>query len=489
MFSPKLKKVIAGIVCLAFTVTNGSYAVEILNDGGQRQTVVERTKQYAGTLDLTEVRHKAEQAFQSSVKTGDGGVATLSGMQAKCNGFTTSSCGLACCGKQECDTICTANYMSAHGKETCTDPITTSPCGMSCCGKEDCEWICQNYRIKLNDGDKCNGYIKTPTGENCCGYDECMAKACNGKTKVVRKDDGKEVECCGEENCYDIMCDYTEKVQDVAGTVQDCCGRDDCNAKYCQNQTSVDSKVVPGKKNIACCGAADCHNKACENYTTTNTPVGQVECCGYEDCHNKECQGRTSAIDKDGNTVECCGIEQCGNISEEKTYEEPAKDACCTKIAAYSEEFTTPVTGKSCRELVSRKDCIIKESGPTESGTGQPPKWTCSVSCPESEHCTDGIRTGYQQFVWETTASGSNWNPEQCPPEATYKKGECQTICGGTTGCKTICKNICEKVTCSSDTNATKICEEYECGTAGCSCKRYKTVTPSDSGGIHVIVH
>ena len=191
----------------------------------------------------------------------------------------------------------------------------------------------------------------------------------------------------------------------------------------------------------------------------------------------------------DGNTVECCGIEQCGNISEEKTYEEPAKDACCTKIAAYSEEFTTPVTGKSCRELVSRKDCIIKESGPTESGTGQPPKWTCSVSCPESEHCTDGIRTGYQQFVWETTASGSNWNPEQCPPEATYKKGECQTICGGTTGCKTICKNICEKVTCSSDTNATKICEEYECGTAGCSCKRYKTVTPSDSGGIHVIVH
>ena len=306
MFSPKLKKVIAGIVCLAFTVTNGSYAVEILNDGGQRQTVVERTKQYAGSLDLTEVRHKAEQAFQSSVKTGDGGVATLSGMQAKCNGFTTSSCGLACCGKQECDTICTANYMSAHGKETCTDPITTSPCGMSCCGKEDCEWVCQNYRIKLNDGDKCNGYIKTPTGENCCGYDECMAKTCNGKTKVVRKDDGKEVECCGDENCYDIMCDYTEKVQDVAGTVQNCCGRDDCNAKYCQNQTSVDSKVVPGKKNIACCGAADCHNKACENYTTTNTPVGQVECCGYEDCHNKECQGRTSAIDKDGNTVTCC---------------------------------------------------------------------------------------------------------------------------------------------------------------------------------------
>ena len=431
MFSPKLKKVIAGIVCLAFTVTNGSYAVEILNDGGQRQTVVERTKQYAGSLDLTEVRHKAEQAFQSSVKTGDGGVATLSGMQAKCNGFTTSSCGLACCGKQECDTICTANYMSAHGKETCTDPITTSPCGMSCCGKEDCEWVCQNYRIKLNDGDKCNGYIKTPTGENCCGYDECMAKTCNGKTKVVRKDDGKEVECCGDENCYDIMCDYTEKVQDVAGTVQNCCGRDDCNAKYCQNQTSVDSKVVPGKKNIACCGAADCHNKACENYTTTNTPVGQVECCGYEDCHNKECQGRTSAIDKDGNTVECCGIEQCGNISEEKVYKDPAPEACCTTRAAYSHEF---VQETSCGK--PDVGCTMSQSGPTFPTTGSGPKFTCIETCSETQICRAGTKIGYQQYAWETP---SGWSSSQCPPDAVYKKQECQTVFGGSTGCRTCC--------------------------------------------------
>ena len=466
MFSPKLKKVIAGIVCLAFTVTNGSYAVEILNDGGQRQTVVERTKQYAGSLDLTEVRHKAEQAFQSSVKTGDGGVATLSGMQAKCNGFTTSSCGLACCGKQECDTICTANYMSAHGKETCTDPITTSPCGMSCCGKEDCEWVCQNYRIKLNDGDKCNGYIKTPTGENCCGYDECMAKTCNGKTKVVRKDDGKEVECCGDENCYDIMCDYTEKVQDVAGTVQDCCGRDDCNAKYCQNQTSVDSKVVPGKKNIACCGAADCHNKACENYTTTNTPVGQVECCGYEDCHNKECQGRTSAIDKDGNTVECCGIEQCGNISEEKVYKDPAPEACCTTRAAYSHEF---VQETSCGK--PDVGCTMSQSGPTFPTTGSGPKFTCIETCSETQICRAGTKIGYQQYAWETP---SGWSSSQCPPDAVYKKQECQTVCGGTTGCRTICKNICETIKCSGDAvkkDASNVCTgTVSCGTSGCHC-------------------
>ena len=466
MFSPKLKKVIAGIVCLAFTVTNGSYAVEILNDGGQRQTVVERTKQYAGTLDLTDVRHKAEQAFQSSVKTGDGGVATLSGMQAKCNGFTTSSCGLACCGKQECDTICTANYMSAHGKETCTDPITTSPCGMSCCGKEDCEWVCQNYRIKLNDGDKCNGYIKTPTGENCCGYDECMAKTCNGKTKVVRKDDGKEVECCGEENCYDIMCDYTEKVQDVAGTVQDCCGRDDCNAKYCQNQTSVDSKVVPGKKNIACCGAADCHNKACENYTTTNTPVGQVECCGYEDCHNKECQGRTSAIDKDGNTVECCGIEQCGNISEEKVYEDPAPEACCTTRAAYTHEF---VQETSCGK--PDVGCTMSQSGPTFPTTGSGPKFTCIETCSETQICRAGTKIGYQQYAWE---SPSGWSSSQCPPDAVYKKQECQTVCGGTTGCRTICKNICETIKCSGDAvkkDDSNVCTgTVSCGTSGCHC-------------------
>ena len=466
MFSPKLKKVIAGIVCLAFTVTNGSYAVEILNDGGQRQTVVERTKQYAGTLDLTEVRHKAEQAFQSSVKTGDGGVATLSGMQAKCNGFTTSSCGLACCGKQECDTICTANYMSAHGKETCTDPITTSPCGMSCCGKEDCEWVCQNYRIKLNDGDKCNGYIKTPTGENCCGYDECMAKTCNGKTKVVRKDDGKEVECCGDENCYDIMCDYTEKVQDVAGTVQNCCGRDDCNAKYCQNQTSVDSKVVPGKKNIACCGAADCHNKACENYTTTNTPVGQVECCGYEDCHNKECQGRTSAIDKDGNTVECCGIEQCGNISEEKVYKDPAPEACCTTRAAYSHEF---VQETSCGK--PDVGCTMSQSGPTFPTTGSGPKFTCIETCSETQICRAGTKIGYQQYAWETP---SGWSSSQCPPDAVYKKQECQTVCGGTTGCRTICKNICETIKCSGDAvnkDDSNVCTgTVSCGTSGCHC-------------------
>ena len=466
MFSPKLKKVIAGIVCLAFTVTNGSYAVEILNDGGQRQTVVERTKQYAGSLDLTEVRHKAEQAFQSSVKTGDGGVATLSGMQAKCNGFTTSSCGLACCGKQECDTICTANYMSAHGKETCTDPITTSPCGMSCCGKEDCEWVCQNYRIKLNDGDKCNGYIKTPTGENCCGYDECMAKTCNGKTKVVRKDDGKEVECCGDENCYDIMCDYTEKVQDVAGTVQNCCGRDDCNAKYCQNQTSVDSKVVPGKKNIACCGAADCHNKACENYTTTNTPVGQVECCGYEDCHNKECQGRTSAIDKDGNTVECCGIEQCGNISEEKVYEDPAPEACCTTRAAYTHEF---VQETSCGK--PDVGCTMSQSGPTFPTTGSGPKFTCIETCSETQICRAGTKIGYQQYAWE---SPSGWSSSQCPPDAVYKKQECQTVCGGTTGCRTICKNICETIKCSGDAvkkDDSNVCTgTVSCGTSGCHC-------------------
>lgn len=466
MFSPKLKKVIAGIVCLAFTVTNGSYAVEILNDGGQRQTVVERTKQYAGSLDLTEVRHKAEQAFQSSVKTGDGGVATLSGMQAKCNGFTTSSCGLACCGKQECDTICTANYMSAHGKETCTDPITTSPCGMSCCGKEDCEWVCQNYRIKLNDGDKCNGYIKTPTGENCCGYDECMAKTCNGKTKVVRKDDGKEVECCGDENCYDIMCDYTEKVQDVAGTVQNCCGRDDCNAKYCQNQTSVDSKVVPGKKNIACCGAADCHNKACENYTTTNTPVGQVECCGYEDCHNKECQGRTSAIDKDGNTVTCCGIEQCGNISEEKVYEDPAPEACCTTRAAYTHEF---VQETSCGK--PDVGCTMSQSGPTFPTTGSGPKFTCIETCSETQICRAGTKIGYQQYAWETP---SGWSSSQCPPDAVYKKQECQTVCGGTTGCRTICKNICEKIKCSGDAvkkDDSNVCTgTVSCGTSGCHC-------------------
>ena len=55
------------------------------------------------------------------------------------------------------------------------------------------------------------------------------------------------------------------------------------------------------------------------------------------------------------------------------------------------------------------------------------------------------------------------------------KKGECQTICGGTTGCRTICKNICEKIKCSDD-NATVNKDDNECtgtvscGTSGCHC-------------------
>ena len=468
MISFRLKKVIVGITCIAFMSSNLSFATEVLKDTGQRQTVIERTKQYSGNVDAAQIRLNAERAFQSQIKNGNGGAASLSGMQSKCGSYTNSKCGLACCGKEECDSICTANISLTHGNETCTEPVTTSWCGMSCCGEKDCANVCINYRtltdIDLNQN-KCGGYIKTSTGQDCCGIDDCRNKSCGGQTKTTRIDDGEEVDCCGAQNCSDIRCDYEHSVQDIDGNVVACCGVSNCYSQYCKGQTKVNSKVSD-EKNIDCCGPADCHNKECGGYVVTNTPVGQVECCGYEDCHNKECQGRTSAIDKDGNTVECCGIEQCGNISEEKVYEDPAPEACCTTRAAYTHEF---VQETSCGK--PDVGCTMSQSGPTFPTTGSGPKFKCIETCSKTQICRAGTKIGYQQYAWE---SPSGWSSSQCPPDAVYKKQECQTVCGGTTGCRTICKNICETIKCSGDAvkkDDSNVCTgTVSCGTSGCHC-------------------
>ena len=167
----------------------------------------------------------------------------------------------------------------------------------------------------------------------------------------------------------------------------------------------------------------------------------------------------------DGNTVECCGIEQCGNISEEKVYEDPAPGACCTTRAAYTHEF---VQETSCGK--PDKGCTMSQSGPTFPTTGSGPKFKCIETCSETQICRAGIKIGYQQYAWED----SPWSSQKCPSGATYKKRDCQTVCGGTTGCRTICKNICEKVTCSSDTttnNNSNVCTgTVSCGTSGCKC-------------------
>ena len=451
MISFRLKKVIVGITCIAFITSNLSLATEVLKDTGQRQTVIERTKQYSGNIDATKIRLNAERAFQSQIKNGNGGVASLSGMQSKCGSYTNSKCGLACCGKEECESICTANISLTHGNETCTEPVTTSWCGMSCCGEKDCANVCINYRT-LTDIDlsqnKCGGYIKTSTGQDCCGIDDCRNKSCGGQTKTTRIDDGEEVDCCGAQNCSDIRCDYEHSVQDIDGNVVACCGVSNCYSQYCKGQTKVNSKVSD-EKNIDCCGPADCHNKECGGYVVTNTPVGQVECCGYEDCHNKECQGRTSAIDKDGNTVECCGIEQCGNISEEKVYEDPAPGACCTAKPGYSYEYKTH---GSCKEVP--EGCTLIRSKLTITSSSIP-TYTCSGSCPGQETCEEGTKKGYQQYAWEDPSIP--WTSVNCPKGASYTKSDCQTICGGTTGCKTICKYRCESIQCSKNTVTVKV--------------------------------
>lgn len=169
-------------------------------------------------------------------------------------------------------------------------------------------------------------------------------------------------------------------------------------------------------------------------------------------------------IPMDGNTVICCGIEECGNIAEEKTYTEPAKDACCSVAEAYSFDYTTNRASCDAEEA-----CSYSISGPVISTAGGP-KWRCRGSCPRRKVCRTGTITGYQQYAWED----SPWSSQKCPSGATYKKRDCQTVCGGTTGCRTICKNICEKVTCSSDTttnNNSNVCTgTVSCGTSGCKC-------------------
>ena len=170
----------------------------------------------------------------------------------------------------------------------------------------------------------------------------------------------------------------------------------------------------------------------------------------------------------DGNTVTCCGIEQCSNISEEKVYEDPAPEECCTTQAAYSQEYQSET---SCS---APKGCSVSQTGPYYITTGSGPKFKCHISCPEQKVCRPGKKIGYQQFAWEVTSSP--WTSSNCPPDATYKKQECQTVCGGTTGCRTICKNICEAIKCSEDNASVKkddsnVCTgTVSCGTSGCHC-------------------
>lgn len=296
-----------------------AYSAEVLVDSGQRQTVLERTKQYAGKVDALDIRVNADLNFQKNLKVHSGG--STSGENAKCGGYTTSSCGIPCCGEKECSSVCTANMSIAHGN-TCLSEYTTSPCGMSCCGKEDCDRVCYNYRASTVSTEACGGYIRTATGESCCGLEDCRNKNCNGYTSTTSADFGIEQKCCGKQNCEDVKCDYSHSTDVISGGNAKCCGTKDCYSKYCEEMTAVDSKVYPDKKNLACCGKENCHQVECDGYTQTNTPSGVRQCCGYEDCRDKECQYRRTATNQKGEKVACCGILECGNIEEQRTYTE-----------------------------------------------------------------------------------------------------------------------------------------------------------------------
>ena len=175
-------------------------------------------------------------------------------------------------------------------------------------------------------------------------------------------------------------------------------------------------------------------------------------------------------MSSDGNTVECCGIEQCGNISEEKVYNDPVPNECCSTQSGYSFEYLTET---SC-DKVSDK-CTVKRTGPyySSGSQNQSPKYKCSGSCPDIEICEGGIKTGYQQYAWEVLSEP--WSSPRCPEGSVYKKTDCQTICGGTTGCRTICKNSCEKLECAKK-EMCETCEQICNGTTGChlECKKEK---------------
>ena len=377
------------IYIIIFTLLgNRVGAAEILVDSGQRQTVLERTKQYAGKVDAVDIRANATLNFQKNLKVHSGG--SSSGFGDKCGGYTTSVCGTPCCGEKECSSVCTANTSIAHGSQ-CLSEYTTSSCGMSCCGKEDCDRVCYNYRTTTATVDNCGGYIKTATGESCCGLEDCRNRSCGGYTSVVTADYGNEEKCCGEKNCLDVKCDYTHSTDVISGGSAKCCGTKDCYSKYCEGQTSVDSQVYPNKKNLECCGAENCRQVACDGYTQTNTPSGIRACCGYEDCRDKECQYRRTATLPNGEQVACCGIEECGNLEAGQKTIQPPGEQCSNLFAlamcswdgsdqvffpcSVSQYKTTPIP------LISEyRVCVASgNSSSISSGVSTNPPKECSI--------------------------------------------------------------------------------------------------------------
>lgn len=415
---------IVSIQSISLLLGQPTYAAEVLVDSGQRQTVVERTKQYAGKIDAIEVRTNATLNYQKNLKVHSGN--TTSGASASCGGYTTSSCGIPCCGEKECKSVCIANMSVAHGN-TCLSDYNTSWCGMSCCGKEDCDRVCSNYRTTTASTENCGGYIKTPTGESCCGFEDCRQRSCGSYTSTITADFGKEEKCCGEKNCNDVKCDYNHSTEVISGGTTKCCGTKDCYSKYCEDMTSVDSKVYPDKKNLECCGKANCHTVECDGYTQTNTPSGIQQCCGYEDCRNKECQYRRSAINEKGEKVACCGELECTKIEVERTYKEPANrciyDPYETCVDYYPRTCYYSTTGEHCSgggcrrsEKRSRYKCC--------NGLQTVTTTLVKANDPSGMNCHE---TGEIRYIHTSGSAPSPYKVKSCVKPGTYSNNECIT--------------------------------------------------------------
>lgn len=293
------------------------------NYTGVRQNAIQRSMVYADGIDADKIRKMATDEY-TATKT----KSLPTKINPQCNGYTTSSCGLTCCGKTECENICKDQLMTAYGKSTCLDGVyNSSYCGISCCGKADCERACINYRVTIDgkpaDHGQCfpSSVTERDTGKtvSCCGYQDCREKECSGQLTVVNQDTGDTLNCCGAKECNQMKCNGYTSAQNVdTGVTYQCCGEYQCKQLECNGKLTVDSKINEGVK-LSCCGTEDCESVACEGYTVANTPNGEVACCGYADCQNKKCEGQT-AIEINGTVYACCGKENCNQVYEDNKF-------------------------------------------------------------------------------------------------------------------------------------------------------------------------
>lgn len=308
------------------------------NYTGVRQNVIQRSMVYADGIDADKVRKMASDEY-TATKT----KSLPTKLNAECNGYTTSSCGLTCCGKTECETVCKDQLMTAYGKSTCLDgTYNSSYCGISCCGKADCERVCINYRVTINgepaDHGRCfpSSVTERDTGKtvSCCGYQDCREKECSGQLTVVNQDTGDTLNCCGAKECNQMKCNGYTSAQNVdTGVSYQCCGEYQCKQLECNGKLTVDSKINEGVK-LSCCGTEDCESVACEGYTVANTPNGEVACCGYADCQNKKCEGQT-AVDVNGTLYACCGKDNCNQVYEDNKFKGCGKESVVKYTAKY----------------------------------------------------------------------------------------------------------------------------------------------------------